>query len=89
VNMKIQLNLTEDEIIDKIDGFYAYDNGATDSGIKDDSLKEKIRMYLNSSDEATRILTKCVRHYCEDPYTIEDVKLFMDWLKYEGMIDWL
>lgn len=79
------------ELKDNLDGFYDYDGGSTDSGIKNDTLKEKCRKHIMSfKPEARRaLLAKLIidMWLCEDAlkagYGPEDAKSFIDWLDEE------
>ena len=83
--------MTELELFDALDGLYAYDSGATDSGIRDEGLKEKVKTHLEDmEDEAFRITMSMHIRECfvseeaiKQGYGIEDVKAFIDWLDRE------
>jgi hypothetical protein len=78
----------EEELIDKIIGLFAFDSGATDSGIKDDTLKKTLR----ERDDIESLLQAAVISLDPDQgYTIEDTKEFLDWVEDEhGLgVDWL
>ena len=62
--------------IDLLDGLFAFDTGCQDSGIKDDSAKER----LKSDPDLIELLTALAKRYLNnDDYTIEDVKKLIDW----------
>jgi hypothetical protein len=74
------------DIMDLLDGFYAYDHGATDSGIKDDSLKKALFDHLKGLDdkEQDSILSHFCQRYLTDEaisagYGIEDVLRICEW----------
>lgn len=68
----------EEELVDKIIGLYAYDQGATDSGIKDDDLKKELR----KREDINALLLDCVLTLDPDiGHTIEDVKEFVEWVE--------
>jgi hypothetical protein len=72
--------MTENELSDALDGFFAYDLGATDSGIRDAMLRRKVREYLASMDDVARktTLTNIVKALEYEP---EDLAEFMVWVK--------
>lgn len=67
---------------------FAYDTGATDSGIKDEYLRDKIIKYIQglSEDEMRIFLSNYIRESFVSPeaiadgYGVEDVKAFIEWL---------
>lgn len=62
-----------------LDGLFAYDNGAVDSGIHDEALREWcINELLQLGDDGIR--TIAAELYGQDPYGPEDVQDFMDWI---------
>jgi len=68
-----------------LDGLFAYDTGAVDSGIHDDLLKERIKVYLiaecKSNSAYPEILNEFLKeYYLHPPYTLEDVKSFIEWV---------
>ena len=73
------------KLFDAIDGLMAYDVGATDSGIKDDALKEEVKTYLHESDYAGEYILQFVHERLkpEGGCTIEDVVELLDWLRDE------
>lgn len=79
----------KDKILEK----FAYDTGATDSGIN--HLKEDIKKYLLnlSEDEFRLFLSRLIReeflskNSLEQGYGIEDVSNFINWIKYDLEID--
>jgi hypothetical protein len=83
--------MTDTEIYDKLDGFYAYDIGCTDSGIKDDKAKTELIAYMGELDDQE--LTRLLRHYLSEHYlnerqidkgyTIMDAYEFLCWFNNE------
>jgi hypothetical protein len=79
------------KLFDSLDGLFAYDTGCTDSGIKDELLRNEVKNYLYALDENEFRLTlsKFIREYflideaLEKGYGVEDVKSFIDWLERE------
>lgn len=79
--------MTISKYVDLIDGFYAYDNGATDSGIKDDETKKEIKEKLKEfSEENHLIVDKFINRY--SGLDIEDIEEAMKWLKEEMGVNW-
>lgn len=76
------------DVFKSIDKLFAYDTGASDSGVKDENLRTKIIKYINKlSDDEFRIFMSTYireRFVSEDAikngYGIEDVKSFIEWL---------
>lgn len=75
------------EFFDLIDGFMAYDCGATDSGIKDDSRRAEAMEFLNSLDRDTRLLLigRYLWHYDEEMGG-EDEASTLEWFRDQGLI---
>lgn len=80
--------MEKSKLYESLSGLIAYDSGSTDSGIKDEFLREEIKKYMHSLDENEfRVMvTGFIREYfvCESAvesgYGIEDVKYFIEWL---------
>lgn len=79
--------MTREELFEAIDGLMAYDTGATDSGIHDESLRQKVVKTLEemTKDERRRCLAEFARNYLSDEaidegYGIEDVRELCDWV---------
>ena len=76
------------KLYNALDGLSAYDIGCTDSGIKDEGLRQEVINYLESlrEDEFRLIISEFIReHYLSDEtlkqgYGIKDVKEFIEWL---------
>lgn len=74
------------KILDCLDGFFAYDAGSIDSGIKDDVLREKVfniikELQEEESCEYPNILKEYVKAYLfDDAYSLEDIKEFINWI---------
>ncbi len=70
--------MSEQEILDRIEGIFAYDMGSHDSGIKDDAFKAS----LKTMPEIDRLLMMVLaRLTVEGGYTIEDAIQFCDWVQ--------
>ena len=77
-------------LYEAIQALMAYDLGATDSGVKDDRLKEAIKKFFASlSDHDFRVIvSKYARDYLTDEmlasgYGLEDILEFVKWLNDE------
>lgn len=76
------------KLFDALNGLFAYDSGATDSGIQDSDLRKEVNAYLDSLDENNFriLLTEFIRVYfvseeaVKEGYGIEDVSIFIRWL---------
>lgn len=71
--------MTFKEKLARMEALFAYDMGATDSGIKDDLFKDSLCDAIG--DEVEKLLTELAKQYLnsDDGYTIEDVKRLIDW----------
>lgn len=75
-----------ENIFQNIDKLFAYDTGCTDSGIKNEELRQQIIQYIKTlSDDGFRIFMSNYireRFVSEDAiksgYGIEDIKSFID-----------
>lgn len=89
--------MTDDELMAALDGLFAYDSGATDSGIHDPALKERVKAELNWGNRdhdvirATNArLSRIARQLyltdeqIEQGYGLEDIRHFAVWLD-DGM----
>lgn len=80
--------MTNEELMDALDGLHAYDGGATDSGIHDERLRQRCRHMIDSMDpdESRIVLSRGVRDlYLSDEaisegYGWEDVLDFLKWI---------
>lgn len=84
--------MTEEEFRDALDGLFAYDTGATDSGIKDEKLRQQCKEYMQSMPREPHELvprvwfSRLVREMWLDEvrlaqgYGIEDAIAFLRWL---------
>lgn len=71
----------EEDILDHLDGFQAYESGCTDSGIHHPSKREEIRKLLNTNPEVReRVLNAFVEMRSRPPYGFEDVEGTLKWL---------
>jgi hypothetical protein len=78
----------KEKLFKSLDGLFAYDTGAKDSGIKDEPLRENVKEYLDSLSENDfrLIMTEFIRIYFVSEeavlngYGIEDVSSFIGWL---------
>ena len=77
------MELTDDYIAECLDGFFAYDNGCIDSGIKNDVLKEQIRQsFLEMNNKRLdKILREFVDHYFNETYGLAEVKKAILWVE--------
>lgn len=66
-----------DWLRDALDGLFAYDNGATDSGIHDDALRAKCRAAV--ADNPKLIQQFATELYGKPPYRDEDRQDFIEW----------
>lgn len=79
---------------DALDGLHAYDNGATDSGIHDEMLRQRVKEYLRSlpEDRRRKLLGRIGRDlYLSDGaleagYGMESILEFARWLDDMGVI---
>lgn len=87
--------MTDDELMDALDGLYAYDTGSLDSGIHDEGLRARciaeLRTGLGAGEQVPRVrVGRIVRElYLTDErlemgYGPEDVFAFLDWLLNSG-----
>jgi hypothetical protein len=80
--------MEKEKLFDALDGLYAHDTGCTDSGIKDELLKEQVKDYLNDLDDNDfrLIMSEFIREQfvseeaISKGYGIEDVGSFLRWL---------
>ena len=75
--------LTEEdiELVDKMDGLFAYDSGCISSGINDPLAKEFFKVH---SEVSFRIADILIRQYLfQKEYGLEDMKAFIDWFENE------
>lgn len=79
--------MTYEEIRDALDGFWAYDTGATDSGIKDADLKAKVMNHIQSLEppEHKALLDKLCLEFISGgglwrTHSPEDLRDFLVWL---------
>ena len=84
--------MTYKEIRDALDGLQAYDMGATDSGIHDDALRERVKRHMQGlelQDHDALIKRLCLEYVSDEgvwkgQYSPEDLKDFLVWL-YEDL----
>jgi len=82
------------KLFDALDGLYAYDSGATDSGIRDGALRREVKTHLGSLSENDLrfIMSEFIRvafvseEALSKGYGIGDVAEFLQWLKDEMCI---
>ena len=65
-------------LADALDGLYAYDGGATDSGIHDPELRARCRVQIRSHPELIPVIAQQL--YGAPPYTAADVEAFTKWV---------
>lgn len=76
--------MSDDELGDALEGLYAYDQGATDSGIHDEALREKCKARLQTVEGLW--LARWARDHflseraLDQGYRLEDVRGFIEWL---------
>lgn len=83
--------MTFEEIKDALDGLSAYDGGATDSGIHDEVLRQKVQKHIQGLQEKERriLIAQIIKETflttsaLEQGYGPEDVKDFLVWLDEE------
>jgi hypothetical protein len=83
--------MTDRELLNNIIGFWAYESGCTDSGMKNDTLKEECQRIVDSrrDDKSLEKLFASYVHELTEPdsqYTLEDVARFIAYLADE--FDW-
>jgi hypothetical protein len=90
--------MTEQELRDALDGLFAYDTGAVDSGIHDEALRERciteLKSQIGAHEVAPRLfLSRMIRDMwlseeaLAQGYGIEDVMSFVVWLgDYMGIV---
>lgn len=84
---------SDEDLRDALDGLFAYDEGATDSGIHDELLKKRCRHELETRSEDRIWITKLIRDMwmsdeaLELGYGIEDALDFVNWLRDHMGID--
>ncbi len=63
----------------------AYDHGATDSGIKDDDLKDQLKDYFGSLDlvQQSLFVMGFIHARMHPPYAVEDMLEFIAWCRDE------
>ncbi len=81
--------MTDEELLDAVDGLFAYDMGAASSGIHDELLRQRVIVLLDDVDQGKRVLTMAAHNYSTAPYTIEDVAQFVTWLRERMGQRWL
>ena len=79
-------------LLDAIDGLFAYDSGAHDSGISDQKLKHEVVSHLTGLTGGTRraLVARYARRFLTEEgiaagYGIEDVCSFAQWLAEVGI----
>ncbi len=83
--------MTYEEIKDALDGLSAYDCGATDSGIRNEALRQKVKDLIQGLEakESRILIAKVIKGLfltdaaLEQGYGPEDVKDFLVWLDEE------
>lgn len=74
--------LTDDAVLDALDGFQAWSVGATDSGINDPDLERRVRDYLRAlpKQQRLRLLMRLMDERLTGPNrTPEDLEEFGHW----------
>jgi len=83
--------------LDLLEGLHAYDEGCTDSGIRDEvgraKLREKLRLGPTARsgrcDEQMELVRLFLVRAALPPYSCEDVAGALDWLRSSMGVDWL
>jgi len=67
--------------LDRLDGIFAYDTGAINSGIKDDTFKASMK----SDPDLEKLLTELCKQYLnsDQGYTFEDIVELVKWSERE------
>ena len=70
---------------DAVDGIFAYDTGATDSGIQDEALRAQVAKVLAGPDAMAWLSRYAREAFLSDAalaqgYSIEDVSALIQWL---------
>lgn len=86
--------MNEDELLDALDGLYAYDGGAVDSGIKDERLRTRVKAHLLAIPYRERdiLLGRIARELyltddaLEQGSCLEGVEGFIRWLRDQGVL---
>jgi hypothetical protein len=72
------------ETIDALDGLFAHDGGAFDSGIRDDKFKAEVV----KRDDIEQLLEQLLlRIICGPEYGIRDAARFIDWIRDSNGLD--
>lgn len=87
--------MKEEKLFSNLIGIFAYDTGSTDSGIKNEILRQEIKEHLKklNDTEFRIIMSNFIRkHFVSKKaislkYGIEDVKIFITWLSEYMEID--
>lgn len=85
--------LDKQSLFRSVEGLYAYETGCTDSGIKDEALRNRVFNEIEGmgEDEFRFIFTEFIRIYfvseeaVKKGYGIEDVAYFIKWLSRNGI----
>jgi len=82
--------MTDQELMDALSGLFAYDSGATDSGIHDEELRARVIEEIRSDagqfslfgDRVSRLAREMflTDEAIDEGYGLEDVQLFANWL---------
>jgi len=78
--------LSRDALKDALDGLAAYDHGALDSGIHDESLRARVKQQILAMPDKQRLLSEIARElFMTDEaiaqgYGLVDVVEFAQWL---------
>jgi hypothetical protein len=87
-----QFNYKEWDLFDAIDALMAHDEGASDSGVSDEAMRDAVIEFLGSLEKADRrrVYAEFARCLLTDEsiaqgYGLEDVRKFMDWVAGLGL----
>lgn len=79
-------NMSNEQLLDNILGFMAYDEGCIDSGIHDEILKQHCRELVAERGNALEPVFRGLVHdwsHPESAYGIDDIRAFFNYLRNE------
>lgn len=83
--------MSDADLWDALSALHAYDMGATDSGIHDERLRERVKETLRQMDPTVRLafLARGIRDHMlseealQQGYGVADVEEFLEWVQSE------
>lgn len=85
--------MTDDELMDALDGLFAYDTGSIGSGIKDEQLRKRVIAEIHADIGEHELFSKRVSRLAREMfltdemiaqgYGLADAQSFADWLDNE------